>query len=544
MPRFQGGACGVDIEPGHGLQPRGPGARGPGGGPHHRERTSAMRRAGRAATRRAAVATRRTGIRSGSWCAAALAGSAPPSWPPRSSPAAGRAIGPVRERGRPGADGRRARAAQQRAHGAGGRVGHRRPLRGPRDGWPPLDLPSGRRTAAGRRRDGQRRRMVVGERREGGARAADERGPRGHGRRHERCGLDGLLRPAVLGPPEPRAPPGCRTLGASEPSPRPSSTRRSRGASSTASSRSGRTSRSPASRSTAGTTGRSGSATSSRSGSRAARGTPGRSRRSSGGCRCWPRRSRCRSRPRWPRARRTPASRTRGRSTAGSTATSRAMRRSPTCRSSRATSPASCARSAAPTRRTGPAPAQHNFHRGGPLTTYAQETHDAIAALGAEIPRDAVERVWEDAMRTTWDRDPVWFHGDVAVNNLLVRDGRLGAILDFGSSGVGDPACDVVIAWTFLSGAAPRPVPRRPRRGRRHVVARPRVGAVEGAHHARRLPRAGLAAARPCRGATSARCWPTTTRTGDSDESPARMRWRRRELNPRPQSRQRWCLRA
>jgi len=102
----------------------------------------------------------------------------------------------------------------------------------------------------------------------------------------------------------------------------------------------------------------------------------------------------------------------------------------------------------------GPCPGEHNFHRGGPLTTYAQEAHDAIAALGAEIPRGAVERVWEDAMRTTWDRDPVWFHGDVAVNNLLVRDGRLGAILDFGSSGVGDPACDVVIAWTFLSGAA------------------------------------------------------------------------------------------
>ena len=102
----------------------------------------------------------------------------------------------------------------------------------------------------------------------------------------------------------------------------------------------------------------------------------------------------------------------------------------------------------------GPGPGEHNFHRGGPLTTYAQEAHDAIAALGAEIRRGAVERVWEDAMRTTWDRDPVWFHGDVAVNNLLVRDGRLGAILDFGSCGVGDPACDVVIAWTFLSGAA------------------------------------------------------------------------------------------
>jgi aminoglycoside phosphotransferase (APT) family kinase protein len=57
-------------------------------------------------------------------------------------------------------------------------------------------------------------------------------------------------------------------------------------------------------------------------------------------------------------------------------------------------------------------------------------------------------------MTTSWDRDPVWRHGDVATGNLLVRDGRLGAVPDFGSAGVGDPACDPVIAWTFLSGPA------------------------------------------------------------------------------------------
>jgi aminoglycoside phosphotransferase (APT) family kinase protein len=56
-------------------------------------------------------------------------------------------------------------------------------------------------------------------------------------------------------------------------------------------------------------------------------------------------------------------------------------------------------------------------------------------------------------MSTTWDREPVWLHGDVAAGNLLVRDGRLAAVLDFGSSGVGDRACDCVIAWTFLAGA-------------------------------------------------------------------------------------------
>ncbi len=102
----------------------------------------------------------------------------------------------------------------------------------------------------------------------------------------------------------------------------------------------------------------------------------------------------------------------------------------------------------------GPAPGQHNFYRGGPLSTYEEEALEAIDALGSEVPRAAVMRVWEDAMSTAWDREPVWFHGDVAGGNLLVRDGRLAAVIDFGSSGVGDPACDTVIAWTFLSGAA------------------------------------------------------------------------------------------
>jgi aminoglycoside phosphotransferase (APT) family kinase protein len=102
----------------------------------------------------------------------------------------------------------------------------------------------------------------------------------------------------------------------------------------------------------------------------------------------------------------------------------------------------------------GPAPGEHNFYRGGPLATYEDETLQAIDALGNEVHRDAVRRVWDDAMTTSWDREPVWFHGDVATGNLLVRDGRLAAVLDFGSSGVGDPACDMVIAWTFLSASS------------------------------------------------------------------------------------------
>ena len=102
----------------------------------------------------------------------------------------------------------------------------------------------------------------------------------------------------------------------------------------------------------------------------------------------------------------------------------------------------------------GPAPGEHNFFRGGPLATYEAEALEALDKLGDEVPREAVLRAWDDAMSTTWDREPVWLHGDVAVGNLLVRGGRLAAVLDFGSSGVGDPACDVVIAWTFLTGSS------------------------------------------------------------------------------------------
>lgn len=64
--------------------------------------------------------------------------------------------------------------------------------------------------------------------------------------------------------------------------------------------------------------------------------------------------------------------------------------------------------------------------------------------------------VWEAALQATWQGTPVWFHGDVAAGKLLVRDGRLAAVIDFGCASVADPACDVTIAWTLLSGESQR----------------------------------------------------------------------------------------
>jgi aminoglycoside phosphotransferase (APT) family kinase protein len=102
----------------------------------------------------------------------------------------------------------------------------------------------------------------------------------------------------------------------------------------------------------------------------------------------------------------------------------------------------------------GPPPGPHNFFRGGPVETYDAETRDAIAEVRDQISAETATAVWENALAATWRGKSVWVHGDVAASNLLVRNGRLSAVIDFGSSGVGDPACDLTIAWTLLSGAS------------------------------------------------------------------------------------------
>jgi len=102
----------------------------------------------------------------------------------------------------------------------------------------------------------------------------------------------------------------------------------------------------------------------------------------------------------------------------------------------------------------GPAAGPHNFHRGGALAVYDDEVRQALARLEGRIDTAGAARCWDDALASNWEGGPVWVHGDVAPDNLLVRHGRLAAVIDFGSAGTGDPACDLVLAWTFLDGDA------------------------------------------------------------------------------------------
>jgi aminoglycoside phosphotransferase (APT) family kinase protein len=101
----------------------------------------------------------------------------------------------------------------------------------------------------------------------------------------------------------------------------------------------------------------------------------------------------------------------------------------------------------------GPSPGEHNFRRGVPLAMRDSATRTAIDAVHGIVDTGAVTAAWEAALQApAWHAPPVWIHGDLSSGNLLAVDGRLSAVIDFGGLGVGDPACDLMIAWDLFFG--------------------------------------------------------------------------------------------
>lgn len=91
--------------------------------------------------------------------------------------------------------------------------------------------------------------------------------------------------------------------------------------------------------------------------------------------------------------------------------------------------------------------------RGGrrPLRELDAVTRAAIRSAADAIDSDAATAAWELALQApAWNGTPVWIHTDLLRSNVLVRDGRLRAVIDFGGAGVGDPAADVIAAWSVL----------------------------------------------------------------------------------------------
>ncbi|WFE47971.1 aminoglycoside phosphotransferase family protein [Verrucosispora sp. WMMD1129] len=99
----------------------------------------------------------------------------------------------------------------------------------------------------------------------------------------------------------------------------------------------------------------------------------------------------------------------------------------------------------------GPQPGVHNWFRGGTPRTYDKLVEQALAELEGHVDAELVREIWATALDARWDGVDRWFHGDIAQGNLLLADGQLAAVIDFGTCGVGDPACDLAIAWTLLT---------------------------------------------------------------------------------------------
>lgn len=89
--------------------------------------------------------------------------------------------------------------------------------------------------------------------------------------------------------------------------------------------------------------------------------------------------------------------------------------------------------------------------RGGLLEMQDAEARDALAQLEGMIDTDAATAAWNEALSVPqWSGTPVWTHGDLLPGNLLVQGSRLSGVIDWAATGVGDPACDMIVAWELL----------------------------------------------------------------------------------------------
>src|SRR6266571_3804164 len=98
-----------------------------------------------------------------------------------------------------------------------------------------------------------------------------------------------------------------------------------------------------------------------------------------------------------------------------------------------------------------PVDAPANPFRGVPLAERAGIFAASLALIGGQVDRDAVLRAWVAALTAPgYDGPPVWLHGDLHPANILVNDGQVSGVIDFGDITAGDPASDLSVAWMLL----------------------------------------------------------------------------------------------
>lgn len=105
-----------------------------------------------------------------------------------------------------------------------------------------------------------------------------------------------------------------------------------------------------------------------------------------------------------------------------------------------------------------PAEAPRNPFRGVPLVQRAQVFADRDRSLSGRTDRvtEGVRAIWADALAAPDDAAPTWIQGDPHPRNVLVRDGRLSAVIDWGDMAQGDRASDLAAVWMLLAEAPAR----------------------------------------------------------------------------------------
>lgn len=98
-------------------------------------------------------------------------------------------------------------------------------------------------------------------------------------------------------------------------------------------------------------------------------------------------------------------------------------------------------------------PVKKGTSRGVPLARLDDEVRAAITESGTRIDGRAVTKAWDRALAARPASDGYWIHGDLLPGNLLADGGRMTAVIDWGGVGVGDPAADLIPAWTQFTGA-------------------------------------------------------------------------------------------
>ncbi|MGW1465598.1 aminoglycoside phosphotransferase family protein [Streptomyces sp. NPDC002308] len=97
-------------------------------------------------------------------------------------------------------------------------------------------------------------------------------------------------------------------------------------------------------------------------------------------------------------------------------------------------------------------------YRSEPLAARDADTRRTIEALREVLGEEGAEEalaVWRAALAAPEQDGPgVWSHGDLQPGNILIKEGRLGAVIDFGCMGLADPALDLMAAWYLLPATA------------------------------------------------------------------------------------------